>query len=231
MEGYLAERRRRARGTPSAKVAAFGRRLFPTSLRPAAKLAATRAIERQQRKRAVKLAEVDGIRQLHLGCGSTRIPGWINIDLFGTNADVFLDLRKPMPFGDASMDAIFHEHLLEHLPYSDALQFTRECARVLKPGGLMRMAMPDFRRYAESYLGGNGLIDAKRPDRPTRLLAFSEVFYDSGHCSMWDETTLRLLVTEAGFSGLAASQYGRSSLGDIDSLSREMESLYVEATR
>ena len=231
MQQYLEDRTTLTRRAPAAsRMGQLGRRVLPAGLRPVVRNTATRLLQKQQRKKAAEML-ASGISRLHLGCGATHLDGWINIDLFGTKADVYLDLRNPLPFEDASVDAVFHEHLIEHLPYAAALGFTRECARVLKPGGVLRMAMPDFRRYAESYLSGQGLIDSKRPNRPTRLLAFSEVFYEHGHLSMWDAETLEALATEAGLETFAESAFGTSILGTIDSPNRELESLYVEATK
>ena len=232
MAAYLTQRMNRmGQGPAAAKLGHLGRKFVPSGLRPVAKLTATKAIATVHRKRALKLLEEDGLSHLHLGCGATRLPGWLNINLFGTNADVFLDLREQMPFPDSSVSAIFHEHLLEHLPYMAALRFTQECARIVRPGGVLRVGVPDFRRYCESYLSDQGLIEEMRPNRPTRLLAFTEVFYEHGHCSMWDEETLQLLMIEAGFSSVERSAFGVSALGPIDSTSREIESLYVEAIK
>jgi len=231
VQQYIDNRAVLTRSTRAAtRTGAMGRRFVPRSLRDLTKTAATRAIEPQQRRRALKLQQA-GLTRLHLGCGATHLDGWLNIDLFGNNADAFLDLRRRLPFADNSIDAAFHEHLIEHLPYAAALRFATECCRVLRPGGILRMAMPDFRRYAESYLSNSGLIDEKRPDRPSRLLAFSEVFYEHGHLSMWDADTLQQLTAAAGFTSFAVSGFGESALGGIDSPSRELESLYVEATK
>ena len=62
------------------------------------------------------------------------------------------DLSRGIPFPDASVDVVYHSHVLEHLDRDVACGFIQECARVLRPGGLIRVVVPDFERYCRSYL-------------------------------------------------------------------------------
>ncbi len=62
------------------------------------------------------------------------------------------DLRKGIPFPDGSIEAVYHSHLIEHLDRSAAASFTREVFRVLKPGGIHRVAAPDFEAFCRRYL-------------------------------------------------------------------------------
>lgn len=62
------------------------------------------------------------------------------------------DLSRGIPFPDASVDVVYHSHVLEHLDRDVAHRFIRECARVLRPGGLIRVVVPDFERYCREYL-------------------------------------------------------------------------------
>jgi len=57
-----------------------------------------------------------------------------------------------LPFRDASFDAVYHSHVIEHLTPRDASAFLRECVRVLKPGGAIRVATPDLEAMARTYL-------------------------------------------------------------------------------
>jgi predicted SAM-dependent methyltransferase len=106
-----------------------------------------------------------GTLRLNLGSGDIPKEGWINVDLFGSAADLRLDLRRPLPFPDDSASYIYTEHFFEHLEYpnvtksmgwdlesdgpSEALQFLRECKRVLAPGGILDVVVPD----AEGMIG------------------------------------------------------------------------------
>lgn len=62
------------------------------------------------------------------------------------------DLSRGIPFSDASVDVVYHSHVLEHLDRNVAHGFIWECARVLRPGGLIRVVVPDFERYCRNYL-------------------------------------------------------------------------------
>lgn len=62
------------------------------------------------------------------------------------------DLSRGIPFPDASVDVVYHSHVLEHLDRYVAAGFIRECARVLRPGGIIRVVVPDFERVCRSYL-------------------------------------------------------------------------------
>src|SRR5262249_8463346 len=90
---------------------------------------------------------------LNLGCGQRFHPAWTNLDVRPSDPTVRAwDVTKPLPFADASFDAVYHSHLLEHLPRDRALPFLRECRRVLKPGGVIRIAIPDLEAIALLYL-------------------------------------------------------------------------------
>lgn len=92
-------------------------------------------------------------RYLNLGCGARFHPDWENVDFvaYDTSVRVF-DLRQKTPYPDASFDVVYHSHLLEHFSKADGLVFLRECFRLLKPGGTIRVAVPDLERIAELYL-------------------------------------------------------------------------------
>ncbi|MCX8042747.1 MAG: methyltransferase domain-containing protein, partial [Desulfobacterota bacterium] len=90
---------------------------------------------------------------LNLGCGNRYHPDWVNVDVRSNgNGVISHDLKKPMPFDDASFVAVYHSHLLEHFPKEYAPIFLRECFRVLKPGGIIRVAVPDLEQIARLYL-------------------------------------------------------------------------------
>jgi|SRR5215217_7789340 len=61
------------------------------------------------------------------------------------------DLRKGIPFGNNTFDVVYHSHFLEHLDRRAALSILRECYRVLKPGGILRVVVPDLRILIQNY--------------------------------------------------------------------------------
>jgi predicted SAM-dependent methyltransferase len=191
----------------------------------------TAAAAPNQRRRARRLAD-RGILRLHLGSSANRLPGWINIDLLrpGRRLDLYWDLRRGLPFPSGSAEAIFAEHLFEHLTYGDGKVLMRECARVLRPGGTLRIGVPDLDRYVASYLGEDDLIDRVRPGRPTRAIALGEPFFLYGHRCMYDFETLNRACVDAGFSAVERSAFGQGRvIPSPDSVSRRDETLYVDA--
>jgi predicted SAM-dependent methyltransferase len=93
------------------------------------------------------------LRYINLGCGSRYHPDWINIDIAQTGPKVVAhDLSKGIPFPDNSCDVIYHSHLLEHLRRPHAFRFMHDCFRVLKPGGILRVVVPDLEQICRVYL-------------------------------------------------------------------------------
>ncbi|MET0650142.1 MAG: methyltransferase domain-containing protein [Pyrinomonadaceae bacterium] len=91
---------------------------------------------------------------LNLGCGSRYHPAWTNVDFAPDDPAVLShDLRKGIPFPDEEFDVVYHSHVLEHFNQQGARDFLRECRRVLKQGGTVRVAVPDLELIAKTYLG------------------------------------------------------------------------------
>src|SRR5690349_1676518 len=99
------------------------------------------------RRRAVRRFKCfDAPYKLHVGCGSLRFDGWVNIDQYANKevTDVEWDLTEPFPIPDSSCQLVYNEHLLEHLAPAQASLFLAECHRVLRPQGVLRIAMPSL---------------------------------------------------------------------------------------
>jgi SAM-dependent methyltransferase len=93
------------------------------------------------------------MQYLNLGCGSRYHPEWTNVDRTPSGPGVIVyDLRKGVPFPDDTFDAVYHSHFLEHLNRKEAGLFLKECFRVLKGDGIIRVAVPDLEGIARSYL-------------------------------------------------------------------------------
>jgi len=90
---------------------------------------------------------------LNLGCGGRSHPGWINIDIAARGPGVIRhDLSRGIPLRDASCDVVYHAAVLEHLRRPDAVALLAECFRVLKPGGVLRVGVPDLEQICRLYL-------------------------------------------------------------------------------
>lgn len=90
---------------------------------------------------------------VNLGCGSRHHNGWKNFDFVSNHPDVLAcDLRNGIPMADETADVVYHSHVLEHFVRKDAFFFLSECHRILKPGGVIRVAVPDLEQIVRSYL-------------------------------------------------------------------------------
>jgi predicted SAM-dependent methyltransferase len=93
------------------------------------------------------------MKLVNVGCGRQVHPAWCNLDLAACAPGVVQhDLRQGLPFADGACDAVYHSHVLEHLRPEEAQQLLAECHRVLKPGGTLRIAVPDLEGIARQYL-------------------------------------------------------------------------------
>lgn len=93
------------------------------------------------------------MNKLNVGCGNRIHPEWANVDFVAVNAAVKAhDLRKGIPYPHDYFDCVYHSHVLEHLPKKSAEYFMRECFRVMKRGGILRVVVPDLEKIARGYL-------------------------------------------------------------------------------
>jgi predicted SAM-dependent methyltransferase len=105
--------------------------------------------------------------KLNLGCGHRFHPDWVNLDLVPADPRVQQhDLLAGIPFENESVSVVYHSHLLEHLSPTDGRRLIEECFRVLVPGGVLRIVVPDLERIAELYLSRHqaaceGIVDAQ----------------------------------------------------------------------
>ena len=90
---------------------------------------------------------------LNLGCGNRFHSSWDNINFVSTAEGVVAhDLKQGVPFANNSFDVVYHSHVLEHFPQVEAVKLIRECYRVLRPQGILRVVVPDLEQIARMYL-------------------------------------------------------------------------------
>jgi len=93
--------------------------------------------------------------KLHLGCGPKRFDGYINVDMWMTEAtDVICDIYE-LPWPTESIDVIESHHVIEHISHRKIEDTFRQWHRVLKPGGHLYLETPHFDRTIKEYLAGN----------------------------------------------------------------------------
>lgn len=91
--------------------------------------------------------------RLNLGCGSDIREGYINVDKFPANESVVQAEFPILPFNDNVADEALLSHVLEHFGYADGQTLCREIQRVLKPGGVALIEVPDIAWCAAQFLG------------------------------------------------------------------------------
>jgi predicted SAM-dependent methyltransferase len=176
---------------------------------------------RRSAARAPRLLREAAPALLHLGSGPERLPGWINVDLYFP-AELCFDLRRPLPLPDACVEAIYSQHLIEHLDQAAGSRLVRECARVLKPGGWLRCATPDLGQYVKLYRGELGDLDehlvahagATGRERATPADVLNDIMRAHDHLYLYDFAALADLFTSAGLTEVyrAAPQESRCPL-------------------
>jgi predicted SAM-dependent methyltransferase len=155
--------------------------------------------------------------RLHLGSGPIRIDGWTNVDVTAYDGvDVVLDVREPWPF--ENVELIFAEHFLEHLTLAEGLGFLRECRRVLRDDGVLRLSTPN--------LDWVWLTHYKPPDELSSeeqlvgCLEINRAFHGWGHEFLYNFRTLQLALEAAGFEEVIAREYGESDVEALRNLER-----------
>jgi predicted SAM-dependent methyltransferase len=159
-----------------------------------------------------------GLR-LHIGCGPYILPSWINIDI--KSPQLQLDIRRGLPFADGIAHYVFLSHTLEHFRYpNEALSIAREIRRVLAPGGVLRVIVPDMAQWINAYATNDREFFEclqetwtwwpKSLTRLERLLWYggaSSNHEADGHKFGYDYETLEKLLLTAGFRTVERSEY------------------------
>lgn len=189
------------------------------------------------RNRKVINALVSSGKPINLELGSWRRDGlddWVFSDL-GGGGDVQLDLVKPIPFPDGSVDRIYSSHLLEHFSFPHPmLDLLRECHRILKPGGEFSIAVPNARIFLNAYANPEGFEATKYCTYEVGLAYKNKIDYvnfiaylGDEHKHLFDVDNLPSVLTEAGFKNAKIRDFDPS----LDLEERKHESIYAIAHR
>ena len=196
-----------------------------------------------------------GLLRANIGCGTTAAPGWYNIDNSPTIWFSRLPLArrllqtpawphnvrrqnvlKGLPFNGESVDCIYSSHTFEHFTYQQSLALTKECLRALKPGGILRIVVPDLERIVRDYLADSAPMASQRFVERLQLgHNWRDLLHPGAHHSqMFDARSLLALIREGGFENAWVSRFGVSQIPgllEVELEERRRESLYVEARK
>jgi len=187
---------------------------------------------------------------LNLGCGGSRPVGskWINIDdLHSQFPDAecperiamdaepnYLnhDIETGLPYADNSVDGILASHLLEHFDCIFVVELLKECRRVLKPGGVLRVSVPDPQKFHELTLAGceDWGEPNKDPDPDATFMDYALFFYQ--HVQLITKYAMFCMFYSAGFREYKEMEFSftqLSGLADLDN--RDKFSSFYEAVK
>jgi predicted SAM-dependent methyltransferase len=150
--------------------------------------------------------------RLHLGCGSNVMPGWANLDLEGAAPVIQWDLTQPIPAASNSFDYIYSEHFIEHIGFEEARRLVRECQRLLRPGGTLRLSTPSLEKLVDEYRSGRLTEwDDMRWRPQTSCQLMNEGMRLWGHQFVYDLPELLALLRGSGFSHVERVEWRKSS--------------------
>ncbi|MBI4382695.1 MAG: methyltransferase domain-containing protein [Nitrospinae bacterium] len=164
--------------------------------------------------------EPPGMKGLNLGCGRNLLPEWLNCDSLPIPGAVHLDASRPLPFPANVFDYVFAEHMIEHLPLPSIASLLKDCHRVLKPGGTIRLVTPNLDSFIDMVQRPDSeeslrytewsrkRLSDNLPADPVR--AMNAIFYGHGHQFVMNGPYLSRLLSDAGFCGIRTSQVGES---------------------
>jgi SAM-dependent methyltransferase len=193
--------------------------------------------------------------QLHIGSGPYNLDGWINLDIFP--AQLSTNVLWGLPFTNGQCRYVFLSHLLEHVFYpTDAMALLEEIYRILEPGGVVRIVVPDIEQCLRAYQENNAAFFEQRVEHwgagdgtATRLEHFlsyagagpDPAWLFEAHKFGYDFETLERALQRAGFkaitrSGFMASEHGALQVDKHSQVASakfgdDYYSLFVEATK
>jgi len=198
---------------------------------------------------------------VNLGCGPSGINGWINYDWgmlpfldkfkfilkilvrLGLLNESYLvkwpklnlvDLRKGIPLDDKSVDFIYCSHVLEHFEKWETENILKECRRVLKKSGIMRIVLPDLERLISKYKVGSAEKFCREFYGFNKDIKSWQRIFIRGHEWMYDRVTFVDLLKKTGFEKIELSKRLNSKMPDVEKLDlaiHEELSAYYEIRR
>jgi SAM-dependent methyltransferase len=216
----------------------FGGRLHETPMAWNAAAFGLRAISQPRRSGQIRrYLEMNDVRRLRLGSGRHLDDGWLSADLVPLSLDViYLDATKPLPLPDDSFHFILCEHMIEHVSVGHAQRLLAECRRVLRPGGVLRLATPDLDRLlqmmaappsdeaTQAYVVDmNSVPDVPAAERGNPVYALNRVMHDWGHRFLYNEATLTNLLHDAGFTKVVRCEPSASAHPELVGMDRHHE--------
>lgn len=179
---------------------------------------------------------------LNVGCGPNLDDRFINLDYqWRPGMDLCWDITKGIPLKSNSITGIYTEHCLEHITFEQTQAVLLEFHRLLKPGGIARIIVPDAELYIDLYTRSKNGEDVSFPyvaDNKVNkgfspIMPVNRVFRGHEHLYAYDFDCLSLMLKQTGFERTSKESYrkGNDEILLIDSETRKIESVYLEAVK
>ena len=170
--------------------------------------------------------------KLHIGSGWRLLDGWLNTDLELIPDVMQMDATQRFPFADGTFQYVYTEHMIEHVPYPQGTLMLRECHRVMRKGGVIRVITPDLAAIIGLYRSGlsaiqkeylswfcQAFVPAEYPHNAAS--AINAMFRQWGHQFIYDEATLAEAMRAAGFRSVTRWLLGESDHSDLQNLGNQ----------
>lgn len=190
---------------------------------------------------AVRLAKIPILPELLRKLGFLGSAHYQLIQFARENEIEYGDAARRLPLQDASVDVLYSCHMLEHLDRNEATNFLREAFRVLRPGGIVRIAVPDLKRQVAQYndsADADAFVEATLlcVSRPGSFAQRLRLFLlgPRNHQWMYDGNSLSRLLKAHGFVNVEVLPAGQTKIHrheQLDLQERASESVYVEGER
>ena len=138
--------------------------------------------------------------KLHLGCGKRYLEGYIHVDIAKfEHIDYQLPIDDLSTFNSNTVEEIYASHVLEYFDRNDVVNVLNEWKRVLKPSGILRLAVPNFPKLVEVYQSSKDLSSILGPLYGKWDIGNQEFIY---HKTVYDENSLNKVLEEVGFKNI-----------------------------
>lgn len=195
--------------------------------------------------------------KLHLGAGHNSLKGWFNTDLephIEKNIHYMDMLKIPYCISENSFKYIYSEHNIEHFNLEDSHSILKECYRILKPSGTIRIATPDLNKIINFYLQDNDLHQqycswainsfcsfAKENNIYNKAVVLNNFFNNWGHKFIFDFQTIKDMLKNCGFKKIKQCTIYESEHFELQNLEKhginigkkfnELETMIIEAEK
>lgn len=154
---------------------------------------------------------------IHLGCWTRNIPGFINVDLVDLpHIHYKRSIDDLSVFEDNSADLIYSSHNFEYFDRVEAKRVLAEWRRVLKPGGLLRLAVPDLEKLFQIYQLTGDIQKILGPLYGRMVINTSTGDQTIYHKTVYDFNSLKLLLEESGFGNVRRYDWSKTIHKDYD---------------